>query len=90
MPREGIGIYPHWASLTGQFWCYKGGEDSYRLGYIDRDAWFSPIFFGHVVSTKGEYSSDSRPLPAGHRRSTRKIQVPGLGGETSRLLAADA
>jgi hypothetical protein len=39
--------------LYGQDWCYVGGEDYYRLGYLDRENWSSPILFGWVHSAKG-------------------------------------
>lgn len=34
-------------------WCYQGGPDYYRLGYLDREHWSSPILFGRVYSAKG-------------------------------------
>lgn len=39
--------------IYGEEWCYQGGEDYYRLGYLDREHWSSPILFGHVYSTEG-------------------------------------
>jgi hypothetical protein len=39
--------------IYGQRWCYQGGEDYYRLGYLDREHWSSPILFGHVYSAQG-------------------------------------
>jgi len=39
--------------MYGQGWCYQGGQDYYRLGYLDREHWSSPIIFGRVYSTKG-------------------------------------
>lgn len=39
--------------MYGQGWCYQGGEDYYRLGYLDRDHWSSPILFGRVYSAQG-------------------------------------
>ncbi len=39
--------------IYAQSWCYQGGEDYYRLGYLDREHWSSPILFGRVYSTEG-------------------------------------
>ena len=39
--------------IQGANWCYQGGADYFRLGYLDRDHWSSPILFGRVVSTNG-------------------------------------
>jgi hypothetical protein len=39
--------------MYGQGWCYQGGQDYYRLGYLDREHWSSPILFGRVYSAKG-------------------------------------
>lgn len=39
--------------LYGQEWCYQGGDDYYRLGYLDREHWSSPILFGRVFSAQG-------------------------------------
>jgi hypothetical protein len=39
--------------IYGQGWCYQGGKDYYRLGYLDREHWSSPILFGRVYSAKG-------------------------------------
>jgi hypothetical protein len=39
--------------MFGQGWCYQEGKDYFRLGYLDRDHWSSPILFGRVYSAKG-------------------------------------
>jgi hypothetical protein len=39
--------------IYGQDWCYQGGEDYYRLGFLDREHWSSPILFGRVYSAQG-------------------------------------
>jgi hypothetical protein len=39
--------------MYGQDWCYDGGEDYYRLGYLDREHWSDPRLFGRVYSAKG-------------------------------------
>jgi hypothetical protein len=63
------GRYPHdlrqlipWYSLSlpgpviiyGQDWCYAGGDDYYRLGYVDREHWSDPLLTGRMYTTKGE------------------------------------
>ena len=40
--------------IYGQEWCYDGGEDYFRLGYIDREHWSAPHFIGRIYQTKGE------------------------------------
>ena len=47
--------------LYGESWCYDGGEDYYRLGYINRDHWSSPNLFGQLSKTKGDIA-DLPPL----------------------------
>lgn len=39
--------------IFGQDWCYQAGTDYYRLGYLDRDHWSSPILFGRLYSSGG-------------------------------------
>jgi len=39
--------------IYGQGWCYQGDIDYYRLGYLNREHWSSPILFGRVYSAKG-------------------------------------
>jgi hypothetical protein len=60
--------YPHdlqqlipWDALTlsapvisyGQGWCYDGGDDYYRLGYVDRAHWSDPRLIGRIAKTQG-------------------------------------
>lgn len=40
--------------IYGQAWCYDGGEDYYRLGYVDRGHWSDPLLTGQIYATKGE------------------------------------
>lgn len=40
--------------IYGQEWCYQGGDDFYRLGYLDREHWSSPILFGRVLASQGQ------------------------------------
>ena len=40
--------------IFGQEWCYDGGVDYYRLGYIDREHWSAPHFIGRIVQSKGQ------------------------------------
>jgi len=39
--------------IYGQDWCYEGGEDGYRLGYVDRSHWSDPNLFGHLYQASG-------------------------------------
>jgi hypothetical protein len=39
--------------IRGQTWCYAGGPDHYRLGYVDRAHWSDPRLIGHTYSTAG-------------------------------------
>jgi len=40
--------------IYGQDWCYNGGKDYYRLGYVDRQHWSDPRLIGQIYITKGE------------------------------------
>jgi len=40
--------------IYGQDWCYDGGEDYYRLGYVYREHWSDPDLHGRIYKTKGE------------------------------------
>lgn len=40
--------------ISGQNWCYDGGDDYYRLGYVYREHWSDPRLIGQVYGTKGE------------------------------------
>lgn len=60
-PRELSQLTPRYALtrsgplvIYGQGWCYQGGDDYYRLGYLDREHWSSPILFGWVFSARGQ------------------------------------
>lgn len=39
--------------IYGQEWCYEGRNDVYRLGYLYREHWSSPILFGQLYSSRG-------------------------------------
>lgn len=39
--------------IQGGDWCYRAGADYFRLGYLDRDHWSSPIVFGRMASAQG-------------------------------------
>lgn len=45
--------FPGPVVILGQNWCYEGGNDYYRLGYLDRQHWSSPILFGRLYSSAG-------------------------------------
>jgi len=38
----------------GQDWCYQGGRDYYRLGYVDREHWSDPRLIGRIYKVRGE------------------------------------
>jgi cytochrome bd-type quinol oxidase subunit 2 len=40
--------------IYGQDWCYDGGDDYYRLGYVYREHWSDPRLTGRIYKTKGE------------------------------------
>lgn len=40
--------------VYGESWCYEGGDDYYRLGYIDRAHWSNPNFVGRIVYMAGD------------------------------------
>jgi MFS family permease len=39
--------------IFGQDWCYDGGENYYRLGYLDRQHWSDPRLIGRIHKTAG-------------------------------------
>jgi hypothetical protein len=41
--------------LYGQAWCYDGGPDYYRLGYIDREHWSAPHRIPRLYHAVGEF-----------------------------------
>jgi hypothetical protein len=40
--------------IYGQDWCYDGGDDYYRLGYVYREHWSDPRLTGRIYRTIGE------------------------------------
>lgn len=40
--------------IFGQGWCYDGGGNYYRLGYVDRLHWSDPRLIGRIYTAKGE------------------------------------
>jgi hypothetical protein len=54
-------VFPEPIILPGQTWCYDGGADYYRLGYVDRNHWSDPNLFGHLHDAEGELP-DRPPL----------------------------
>jgi len=41
-------------TIYGQDWCFDGGDDYYRLGYVYREHWSDPDLHGRIYKTKGE------------------------------------
>ncbi len=37
--------------IYGQDWCYDGGDDYYRLGYVYREHWSTPFLIGQIYKT---------------------------------------
>ena len=52
-PRDLLSI-PKPMIIYGQDWCYEGGQDYYRLGYIDREHWSDPRLIGRIYKAAGE------------------------------------
>jgi hypothetical protein len=40
--------------IYGQGWCYDGGDDYYRLGYVYREHWSDPRLMGRIHTAEGE------------------------------------
>lgn len=40
--------------IFGQEWCYDGGADYYRLGYVYREHWSDPRLSGRLVQAAGD------------------------------------
>jgi hypothetical protein len=47
--------------IYGQGWCYDGGADYYRLGYIYRDHWSDPRLRGRIYAAQGTVA-DLQPV----------------------------
>ena len=58
IPRYALSL-PEPVIIYGQGWCYEGGDNFYRLGYIYRDHWSSPILTGRIYKTEGPASDTS-------------------------------
>lgn len=43
--------------IFGQSWCYDGGGDAYRLGYVYREHWSDPHLIGHIYEAKGDVAA---------------------------------
>lgn len=46
--------------IYGQDWCYDGGDDYYRLGYVYRKHWSDPRLTGVIYKSKGEVPDPPR------------------------------
>jgi hypothetical protein len=49
-----LSLIPEPVIIFGQDWCYDGGEDYYRLGYVDREHWSAPHIIGQVYKSGGD------------------------------------
>ena len=54
-PRYVLSL-PEPVIIYGQDWCYDGGEDYYRLGYVYREHWSDPDLHGRIYKSKGKGS----------------------------------
>lgn len=61
VPRD-VRFFPKPFIIYGQDWCYEGGGDFYRLGYVDRDHWSSPNFSAQLVSASEKTPTKLPPL----------------------------
>lgn len=52
-PRYALWL-PRPVIIYGQDWCYDGGDDYYRLGYVDREHWSDPRLIGRVYRIRGD------------------------------------
>jgi len=52
IPRYLLSI-PKPVIIYGQDWCYDGGKDYFRLGYVDRQHWSNPRLIGKIYTSKG-------------------------------------
>jgi hypothetical protein len=52
-PRYMLSL-PEPVIIYGQDWCYDGGDDYYRLGYVYREHWSDPRLVGRIYKTKGK------------------------------------
>ena len=40
--------------IHGADWCFDGGNDHFRLGYVYRQHWSDPCLIGEIYKEKGE------------------------------------
>lgn len=52
VPRDAL-FLPGPVILYGQDWCYDGGQDYYRLGYVYREHWSNPHLLGRLYKAEG-------------------------------------
>jgi hypothetical protein len=53
IPQYALSI-PGPVIIYGQKWCYDGGDNFYRLGFLDREHWSSPRLIGRVFRSWGD------------------------------------
>lgn len=58
IPRDTLYL-PGPVIIFGQPWCYEGGGQSFRLGYVDREHWSDPRLAGRVALSVGETTTMS-------------------------------
>jgi hypothetical protein len=68
-PRYILSV-PQPVIIYGQKWCYEGGPNYYRLGYVNREHWSAPYLIGTLHKAAGDVP-DIQPLC---REAVTKIQ----------------
>lgn len=58
-PRYSLSL-PRPVIIYGQDWCYDGGNEFYRLGYVYREHWSDPRLVGRIYETVGEMPDRDR------------------------------
>jgi hypothetical protein len=81
IPRYLLSL-PRPVIMVGQGWCYDGGENYYRLGFVYREHWSSPVLIGRVYTTIGE--APALPPACDQEIAALRKRFPvfyGMGGE---------
>jgi hypothetical protein len=74
MPRYTLSISEP-VILYGEGWCYDGGDQFYRLGYVNRLHWSDPRLIGQLHSAQGT-APDLPPICA-QEVAAIKARFPG-------------
>ncbi len=66
--------------INGQNWCYDAEPDIYRLGYVEREHWSSPCYYGEVFNSAGDFSGYPPVCEAELAIFTPKFDTTGFFG----------